>query len=591
MNTKVIEIIAIVIILAFLGAFIIRTIIRKKKREELFKKVEKEFEETKKLYVDSGEALERADHISKNDESITLFNKWYKDYKEYELELHDLETDFEELLSVYSKGQHKVFLEVNKSFNFKVFALNEKIAELHKLLFNYTNYELENTKIALDLKKSYKELENGFELNLAVKEIYTPSFEAEAEKIERELTRFEDLQKMGEYPKARKHLKNATELINGIQQNYSIITTIASLCSSLENSINIIDEVSLRIRERNFRLDQDQYLERYSGLKKQKDEIILELESITFSERVSDDFITSKEREINEIQNSVLEIKNSIESQYSKIKVIEGHIQKNEELFEQNDKLIAGAIEECEQINQLYQMPENKHIQKLSSDIERYNQFKDDYEILLDIVYDLKEDYDSLAERIIQSNEFLIHFLVKLQSTIEGLKSIRIDEIKALENINNYKQSVTLIELYLVNNEHTHQMSNTLKNMLSDAYTKISVLSDLLEVSPLNITEVRKFNIAAERILTDLEKYAQQEIKTKKDSQLLIKFANRFIDDKKSQDLLSHAMTLYNNNNYQTVVKEIRQMIYNDFENPEVLYKDILKSNSFKTIEEYKGEF
>ncbi len=590
MDTISLQMILIAIVLGALGAFIARNMMHKKKREELFKETKTNYEEIKKLYIDSGEALERAEQISKNDESITLFNKWYKEYKETEIELNDLDTDYAEVYKFFEKGQHKDFLESNKSLGFKIETMKEKITLLHKRLFNFTSYELENTRIALELKSSLKELQNSFEVDLAVKEIYTESFETECEKVERELTRFEDLQKLGEYPKARKHLKNATEYINKIQFNFDVIMNMSSLCEKLNANIAIIDQVSNHISERKFRLDQDEYLQNYDSLKEQKVAIEEEISQFRFQEQITEDYVNTKEREIKEIQDSIFNIKSSIEEQYSQIKVIEGHIAANDELLTQSDALVEGAIEERDEINELYQMPDNKSIQKLEIEVSRYDQFKKDYEVLLDLVYDLKEDYQTLAGRVSKSNEFIKHFITNMQSAISGLKEIRTDEIKALESIDNYKERVTFIEFYISNSDHYYEMSHALTNVLEEAYGKIKRLDDMLSDSPLNISEVRKLTIASESLLTDLEKQAEEELKTKEQARALIRFLNRFVDDKSSQDILSHAMTLYNNRSYTSVVKEIRQAIYSDFENSELLYKQIVDGVKYQTTEEYKKE-
>ncbi|WOO89000.1 septation ring formation regulator EzrA [Mollicutes bacterium LVI A0078] len=588
MDNISLQIVLIAIVIAALVAIVLRTVMRKNKREELFKVTKEKYEEIQKLFIDSGEALDRADQISKDKESITLFNRWYKEYKDLEIELGDLQTDYNEVYKYYQKGQHKDFLESNKSLGFKIEAISDKIALLHKTLFNYTSYELENTQIALDLKTSIKEIQNAFELNLAVKEIYTQSFENECEKVERELTRFEDLQKLGKYPKARKHLKNATEFINKLEYNYNIITNMSGLCGQLNDNIGIIDEVSKHISDRKFRLDQDEYLQNYDSLKEQKTQIEQEIDNFTFAEKITEEYVAGKEREIGEIQDSIFNIKESIQEQYAQIKVIEGHIKTNEELFEQSDRLVAGALEERDEINHLYQMPENKAIQKLEVEVKRYNQFKKDYEVLLDLVYDLKESYDVLASRVSKSNEYIKHFITNMKSAIDGLKEIRTDEIKALESIDNYKQRVTEIEFYLSNQEHIHEMSNPLSNLLNEAYLKIEKLAELLDETPLNISDVRKLTIASETLLADLEVQAEEEIKTRAQAQGLIMFANRYVEDTKSQDILSHAMTLYNTHNYKHVVQEIRQVVHNDFENPELLYKQILDSCEFQTINTYR---
>ncbi len=587
MSNITLEMILIAIVLAVLGALIINGSQKKKKRKVLFEENKAKYSEAQKLFDDTGDLLNRAEEISKNDESITLFNKWYKEYNAINVELGDLTTDYNEVTASFAKGKHKDFLEMNKSVSFKIEAFNEKIKTLNTHLSNYTNYELENTKIALELKTSLKEVENSFEVNLAIKDLYTDSFNAECNKVEYELTRFEDLQKLGDYTKARKHLKNATDLIDILENNYAIINNIFKLCSDLESNMSIIDNVTNLINERNFRLDQDEHLQNYTNLIEQKKEIEHALEDVTFDERITEEYVEQKEKELASINESIYNIKTSIEEQYSKIKVIEDHIAANQILFEQSDELVEGAIEELVEIAKLYQMPENKAIQKLENEVKRYNKFKEDYEILLDLVCDLKEDYESLATRFNKSNEFLKHFITNIKNAINGLRDIRTDEIKAVENIDDYKKSITTIEFYLSNEEHLNEMSIRLKNKLEEAYIKIENLDKSLNETPLNISEVRKLMLASETLIDELKILSEEEIKAKQLSQALICFANRFVDSTSSQDILSHAMTLYNNNNYTQVIKEIKQSIYNDFENAEALYNQIVSEIKYNTITNY----
>lgn len=588
-NTNV-QLLVILIILAAIGGFVIRFVIQKKKRVELLTKSAKDYEELKKVCDDINAGLERAEQISKTNDAIKLFNNSYKNYKDLEVELADFDTDYKEMENLAKKGKHKDFLASNKSINFKLDALKEKSAAQYKLVFNYTSYELENTSMALDLKESFKEVQNGFEVNLAYKEIYTKSFEDECDHVEYEFTRFEDQQKLGEYTKARKHLKNATDFINKLEHNYVIITNIINLCQQLEKNIEIIDQVSQHISDRKFKLDQDEYLKNYDELKVRKATIEEELEQTNFADKITDEFVAEKETELTELQEAIFNIKTSIEEQYSQIKIIEELIKTNEELLAQSDELVVGALEERDEINKLYQMPENKAIQKLETEVKTYEKFKKDYEVLLDLVYDLKESYDSLVARVTKSNEFIKHFMNNMQLAIVGLGEIRSDEIKALEHIDEYKREITIIEMYLSNNEHLHQLSNQTEAKLSEAYTKIENLSLLLDESPLNISDVRKLTVASESLLAELKKTAEKEIQDKANSESLIRFTNRYVEDTKSQDILSHAMTLYNNRSYQAVIKEVRQFIYREFENADLLYKQIIENTKYKTIKQFTEE-
>ncbi len=571
-----IQMVLITIVIGFLAIIIIRTIIRKNKRIEMHNITKTKYKEIQELMLESSDALERTEQISKNDESITLFNKWYKEYKSIEEDMNDIDVDYEELTRSFERAKHHDFLELDKSLGYKLDVIDERLRELHKRLFNFTSYELENTGLAIDIKSQLKELQNNFELNLKFKEIYTQSFEHECEKIESELTRFEDLQKMGEYTKGRKHLRNATDIINNIDFNYDVIINMINYITQLNTNIEIIDTVREQISDKKFRLDENQFLSNYEMLKAKKEDIAATVDELSFTTVIEDEFIQNNEEELVSIQDDIFNIKSSIEEQYAQIKIIEENIEQNEELFVQCKTLVDGALDERDEINELYEMPENRAIQRLEIEISRFEKFCADYEVLLDVVYDLKEDYTSLVNRVMQSNEYIRHFIINMKEAIEGLRSIRIDEIKALESIESYKSRITNVEFYISANDHLFKMSHGLSNLLTETYEKISQLEEMLNSQPLNISDVRKLTRACESMLNDIESSVDQEIKLRTNAQALIRFTNRFVEDTQTQNVVSHCMTLYNNKNYNGVVKELRQFIHSNFENPETLYEQII---------------
>lgn len=583
---KVAVVIAVIIIVAAV-VFVVIKKREKKVRDDLYNKTKKRLDTINANLSSSAEALERTEIISKSDDAINHYNTWKNEYADIETQVKDLQTDFADVDKTYQKGTQKDFIAANETINFRFDAMDEKLGFLHTRLYNYTSYELENTEIALDLKDQLKELQADFEKTLSLREIYTETFYHECNIIENELRHFEDLQRSGDYTKARKYLKNATDLINNVSYNYDVITNMIDYIEKLDKNIQIIDEVSMRITEKKFRLDQDEHLRNYEKLKTTKQAIEQVISELRVNIEISSEFIRTNELQLEEIQQGILNIKHSIEEQYSQIKIIDTNMEKNKEYLAQCEVLVAGAIEERDEINRLYEMPSSRHIQKLESEISQFEKFKTEYSILLDIVYDLKEDYTKLVERIEQSNEYLIHFMNNIKQSLVDLKEIRIDEIEALESIDSYKNQITKIEFYITAQDHYYQMSRKLAENLNDTINKIAALEQHLLSSPLKISEVRKLKIASETLIADLKVLSEQEIKDKELATLIIRFISRFVDSDDTRNVMMHCRTLYLNHDYSRVASEGEIFIKTRFENGEILLEQINQQAIYQTFADY----
>lgn len=581
----------IIAIIGFICAAIFVTFKKreKKERDKLYELTKSRLEKLNTTLISSAEALQRTEQISKSDDTIKHYNKWKTEFNDIETEINDLRSDYLDVEKIYEKGKHNDYLAANETLGFRFDTMEEKLGLLHTRLYNFTSYELENTEIALDLKTQLKELESDFERVLSVREIYTESFEKECSIVENELRLFEDNQKLGDYTKARKYLKNATDLINNISYNYDVITNMINYIGVLDNNIKIIDEVSERISEKKFRLDQDEYLQNYDQLKVEKTTIEDEINELRINIEISDEFVRNHELQLENLQTAIFNIKNSIEQQYSQIKVIDSHISSNKEYLDQCDLLVNGAIEERDEINRLYEMPSSRPIQKLETEIERYEKFKEDYYILLDIVYSLNEDYATLVERVTQSHEYIKHFITNVKQSLDQLKEIRIDEINALESIDTFKREITQIEFYITAQEHYYQMSTNLADSLNDGLNKIEQLDQYLNTAPLNITEVRKLKRSSETIIADLKVAAEKEIADKELANLLIRFISRFVDSKDAENVMQHCRTIYSKHDYKRVNTEGVNFLKSKFQNHEALFEQIKTQVDYQTFNQYCG--
>ncbi len=575
----------IVIIIILISYFIIKNN-KKKERSKVYTETIESYQKTQKLELNVLDSLQRAKKISKNDESIKLYNLWLSEFQEVQVSIEELNIIDLELQELMNKNKHKDFMKLEIQFSSKVAHSSEKLEGLHEKLYNFTNYEMENTQIAIELKEQLKELQKNFANNLQSYEIYDMSFAKQIEEITYELNKFEYLQKNGEYTDAREHLKSGTASINFIHLNYDVLNNSYVYLKEMNVNLEIIQQVRNGIKDLNFQLDIDNLQNDIDQIINEKQIFSEKIKIYTFNEEISKEQIDSNEKELLEIENKIFTIKNKIEEQYKVIKEIALKIDENKQLLDLCDTLIFGATEEKSEIEDLYQIPELKAIKKFDEEVSRFKKFQDDYKLLLSVIYELKEDYLTLHNRIDQSNSYLKIFIDKIEKAIIDLKLIREDELNARLEIKVHKEKIMTLELYLRHYDHYYRRSDNLVSEMKEMLEKLDQLDLELNNSPLNISEVRNINNAINNLIQSIIKDSEKEIKYRIGGEKLITYCNQFIDEHDTYSLISHINSLFLNSEYTRVIQEIKSFLNSELSNGEEVYKNIV---SKVQIESYKS--
>lgn len=571
------EIIIGLIVLIIIGLVIFYVSISRniKKRAQKYTKTHDEIMD---LEAKVKSELSRTKKISKNEESIKLFDEWLYEYEQFSGEIEIISHLTTRIKNTASFAKRKDFSSYASELNIHLDGFQERLLVLYNKINKYTSYELENTRISLELKERIKNLTNEFDGNLRYLEIYNQSFDNEIIHVNDEIANFEALQREGEYPEGRTLLKTASQKIDTIDYVLSLIIDLQTYINRLNTQIEKIEIINDKITKLNFSINLKDFDTKLANFKIDTNNLLNEVTYIDFNHDINKDELRKIKNDLKNLDSDITEYKGIVEEKSTYIYEIIEYLNNNEELIKQSEDILSGAHSEKEKISKLYQHEDiNKYVEQIEHQITQYQDFKVDYQELITIIYDGKEDYANLKSRIIKANKYLHRLLKNVSESILALRDIRIDEIQAHEMIKTYQRNIIEIDLYLRGYNHHNLISSNFKNMLVDLEVKLEMLENELQLEPINITNVRNLNTSVAKLINEITTTkAQENIKQREAAKYLIIYFNRFTH---TQDGINYARrfnTLFNDHDYKRILKESFELLKSSNKDGEQIYKQIV---------------
>lgn len=577
MNIKELGLIAVVIIIVIIILYVVNKIVKSKKRQTISEHYREENIKINETYDELVGELERTRKISKNEESIKLYNSWLVEFEKLNEKKVDIDALIAELNDYVETNEHSNFLLCNNELEGKIFKFREDLENLFKKVKQYTNYELENTRISLTLKDRIRDLSATFEQKLEFLEIYNRSFFEEVTSAQALIAEFENLQKNGDYPEGRSILKECNRKIDKIDFILKVILNFHEYLSQLDNDIIMMAKIGDEITKIGFSLNIKDFKAKVKGFSIDREEILVEIAQIDFENSIDKERLKTLELRINELDQNITEFKDIVEEKFNFIKEIIEIIGKNDQLLTMADDLITKAIEEKNLILSLYELPEIRQIKKLEEEVERFDNFKADYNKLMDIIHNAKEDFVALRRRIDQSNSYLIKLMKNIELAVRELKSIRNDEILTREKISAYQKTRIDIDLYLRKYNHLTMMSNELSSLIVDLDIKLANLIVELEKEPLSISEVRKLNQGVEKLIEAITTdRLDRDVKQRMGAKLLIEYVSRYNTSEEINLTIKRLHSSFNSHEYKRVLRETHEMLVSLSSNGEMKYSRVV---------------
>lgn len=573
--TKDIIILAIVLIIAIYVTF---RMIKGKMIKKQYANYSTEFDSIKVLNEKVQKELVRTKQISKNEESKKLYDGWQEEYNDFNSKLEVYDKTLIRLGRVNRYTTRSEFYQEAELFDSELLAFKSDFESLYNKVKQYTNYELENTRISLSLKERIKELQGLFDAKLAVLDIYNFSFNNQIEFAQLQIEEFEDLQREGDYPEGRSVLKECGDEIDKTDYLLNALISYNDHLTRLNNYLNSAIRINGEIKELGFSLNLKDFDNKVDNFKAEQSALLDKTQCLSFDEPIDKPQLVALEKEITGLDERIIEFKGIVEEKYKYIEEIIVYHTENKDLLVTAADIIQGAIVERDNITSLYELTDLKQINKINIQISQYEGFKSDYEQLTEIIYQGKEDYARSKARIIQSNQYLIRLLSNLQEALKELYSIRQDEITARENIRNYHVNLVEIDLYLRKHDHLDKMSDQLANIMKDLNVKLGLLEQELEKDPLNITNVRNLNASVSKLLKQVSTTdAQENIKQREAAKHLMLFMNRYANTQDGNVYSRRFNTLFAEHDYRRILLETHDLLTSTNEtNGKQIYKKLV---------------
>jgi len=566
----------LLVVIAFIGAFFGRRYYDNNKRNKLMEKYLLEIEEVDNLDQELQKKLNRSETISKTEEVILAHKAWSKSYEEISSKTEEIKALYDEADKL-SAGIE--FNEVASKLEAELFEFKDQLVLLKKRVSTFVDFEHENSKICITLIKGLEDLEKDFNIKLKALETYDASFEEETAKARDFIKSFEEEQKVGKYPEAREFLMLCSKSLEDLSFSFKTISNTVSYLQKFEQDLKKTVAMINEFHDAGFNPPLGDFEKRIEDLHNRREDLLKQISNINFSSELTEEVLDDLSTSLVALDDDILTYYDEIFEQLGYIKQIIALIKENDETFPLIDELIQGAQNERDTIEKLYSLDNVKQVGALEEVVEEFNTFREQYDKLLNIAYECKEDSHVTVERFRKSKTYLTNkLLIKLREIIQELKAIRMDEITVRDGINTYNYKLSNLELYLYEHQHRYSMSVELKRLYKELENSLADLKVLLEAEPLAITAVRNTNIKIEKLLNLIETNTVDEVKKREGVHALIQHINNYYTSFENQAAINRIHSLYAKFEYKDALAECSRFLDSIYDNSKQQYMNILSS-------------
>ncbi len=545
-----------------------------KKRFKILKKENDQYLDRLKEYKNKIlKELSRCETICKNDETKQLLKGWYKEYEEVNKNLNDVFKLDDDLVA--NESNKKQYQELSASFIKEAEYIEQYLIQLYTKLKNYTDFELENTNMALSLKEQLREVNNLFDNKIRIFEVYNEGFEELTKDIRVRINDFEKKQKFGDFPAARKFLKEGNEILEVIKDSVEYLVKYYELSIVMDKRLidlnNKKDEM-LSYKLKNLTSSLDVCIKKFNDEKEVVTKSIEQV-NLTDSQVIKKLFV--------DLENVNLNLGNyyvSVNIDYESILYINNIKKVNNEKISLIENIIFSSKEEKKNVQVLYDINEIPQFDDIEKEESKFNLFKEDYVKLNKLIENEEKSIERYKENINQASAYLDRVIKKLKNNVIEIKNISNDELEISEKVELYKQEVIKLNLYLREYKHVECLNRSLELNYKEVQNKIVELEEELEKETVDISFLRITDNIINRLLTDLIKEIQTDIKQRLGVEKLTTYYNRFVNNEERLRYSKHFTSLYSDKNYKQILKEVHDLLKKMNPRGDILYKDVVNT-------------
>lgn len=521
MSDKTSMVLGIIYIIVAIILIVLCLVLVDKHNKKKYEEILRELERNKNLIL-SGSILTELNKLStliNNKDLEKSYIIWQNRYKKIkEEDIPDLEDKLNELENLFKTRKFRKINEAIAKLELELYYVKSKSEFLLRDIKEITLSETKNREIITRLKKDYREIYLKYHHNIDDYELIKKAIELQFENVDKLFASFELTMENNAYAEAPKIVKALDDAVGNlkvvIDESPSVIVMGKKL---IPEKIADIERISNKLISEGYNLDYLNIDYNISEAEKKIADVFDRLNVLNLTDSVM---------ELETIVNYFDELYNDFEKEKDSKKAYEENARKIGVKCKKFLAIIKNLTSKIEDIKYSYDLNDDevKIIDELNLNIKS---IQSDYEVVVENYRNKSFAYSKLNDELVNLNFRLVKEEDKLELTLRNLSSLKEDEIRAREQLDEIRDIFKKCENAL--------LSYKLPVIPKEYYTETLEASDALDnmINELNKKpiSIKVLNIrvdTARDLVLKLYKTTTDYIKAARLSENTIVYGNRF---------------------------------------------------------------
>ena len=507
-------------ILTIIIVIIVLALISKRDKNKLKKEID-ELEKEKNLIISASmlSELNKVEALVNNDEMKVKLDDWHKRFNEIkDVELPKITDEINEIEELYEDKDYKELKNIMLKVDFELNNLKTKAGFLLDEIKDVTLSEERNREVITKLKATYRDIYSNYKDYEEEYSIIKVPIELQFENVDKLFQAFEATMEKNAYTEVGRIVKAITDIIDNLKVVIEETRPIVNLGKNLiPKKIDDIKNISEKMTKEGYNLE---YLNIDYNIKEA-------------NKKIQDIF---QRLNVLNIEDSLFELKtmhdyfDSLYNDFDKEKV-------SKKIYEEYSRSILIKATKLEKINnELYKKIDDiKYSYDLSDDeVAVIVEIKDEimniranYDKIVDVSRSKIMAYSRLAKEMEIINAKLIKTEEKLNMALKSLGSLKEDELRAREQLDEIKNILNQAKEKV----RSFKLPSVPKNYyveLAEAMAAINELVKALDKRPISIKVLNVRVDTARDLVLKVYNTINETVKTAKMAEVAIVYGNRY---------------------------------------------------------------
>ncbi len=486
--------------------------------------------------------LNKVASLINNKDLEKKYNIWKERYKEIkEVNIPELNTKLNDLEGLIKSKNYKKINEATAKLELEIYYIKAKSEFLLNEIKEISLSESKNREIVTNLKREYRDIYLKYNNNQEDYKMIKVPIELQFENIDKLLNAFEIAMENNDYSEAPKIVKALGDTIGNIKIVVDEAPAIILMGKKLiPSKIEVICNINKKMTKEGYVLDYLNIDYNIAEAEKKIADVFDRLNVLNLTDSVI---------ELKTIMNYFDELYNDFENEKSSKKIYEELARKIAIKCKKLLTIIKSLTSKIEDIKYSYDLTDDdlKIVDELNLSVKS---IQSDYEVIVENYRSKSFPYSKLAKELELLNNKLLNDEEKLDLTIKKLGSLKDDELRAREQLD----EITKILIESKEKINSYKLPIIPKNYfieLSEANDALDIMVDELNKRPISIKILNMRVDTARDLVLKVYKTTNDTIKNAKLAENTIIYGNRYRINNKIDNVLRKAEDAFFSGNYK----------------------------------------